>query len=299
MEINYIHEYLTLLDVGDYLDAADQLYISPSSLVRHMKRLEQELGTPLFSSTGRTVMPSAAAAAFIPLARELVQTQEKCFSAIRKVTESANPSLVLGIVSLESQAYDLQSFIEDYKRRNPSANFTIVEGETLQLNEQLLNGSVDLVMSYMPPAASSQNTKGFIILKDHLALLASASNPLAVGDSVPFSHLKELMLLLRPRGYLNDLINDALRENGIDGQFESYIPPSTASIFSMVATDLSLSIMPKIAAEYLIERMGKDTIRVLDLLPHKEAPIYLTYLDQVSEDPLRKDFLEFMREHEE
>lgn len=43
MEINYVQEYLTLLSVGNYLDAAEEMYTSPASLARHIKKLEEDL----------------------------------------------------------------------------------------------------------------------------------------------------------------------------------------------------------------------------------------------------------------
>ncbi|MFR5902059.1 MAG: LysR family transcriptional regulator, partial [Neglectibacter timonensis] len=80
MEINYVQEYLTLLSVGNYLDAAEEMYTSPASLARHIKKLEEDLGFELFVPQGRSLVPSELAKAFTPFAEEIVHAQERCYN---------------------------------------------------------------------------------------------------------------------------------------------------------------------------------------------------------------------------
>lgn len=56
MEIDYIREFVTLADVGNYMEAADILFISQSTLSRHIKSIEEDLGAPLFDRTTRKVV---------------------------------------------------------------------------------------------------------------------------------------------------------------------------------------------------------------------------------------------------
>ena len=53
MELSYIREFVVLAETGNYLEAADALFIAQSSLSRHIKSIELDLGSPLFDRTTR------------------------------------------------------------------------------------------------------------------------------------------------------------------------------------------------------------------------------------------------------
>lgn len=53
MELNYIKEFVHLAEVGNFLSAAEDLYISQSSLSKHIKAIETKLNTPFFSERQR------------------------------------------------------------------------------------------------------------------------------------------------------------------------------------------------------------------------------------------------------
>ena len=51
MELSYIREFVVLAETGNYLEAADALFIAQSSSSRHIKSIELDLGSPYL--TGR------------------------------------------------------------------------------------------------------------------------------------------------------------------------------------------------------------------------------------------------------
>ena len=55
MDINYFKEFVVLAQTGNFMEAADILYSSQSTLSKHIKSMESELGVPLFDRTTRKV----------------------------------------------------------------------------------------------------------------------------------------------------------------------------------------------------------------------------------------------------
>ena len=55
MELKYIREFVSLAETGSYFETSERLFITTSSLSRHIKALEEELGMPLFDRTTRKV----------------------------------------------------------------------------------------------------------------------------------------------------------------------------------------------------------------------------------------------------
>ena len=56
MELKYIREFVSLAETSNYFETAERLFITTSSLSRHIKALEEELGMPLFDRTTRKVV---------------------------------------------------------------------------------------------------------------------------------------------------------------------------------------------------------------------------------------------------
>ena len=48
MNLSWIKEFIVLSETGNYLAASGKLYIAQSSLSRHIKAMEEELGVLLF-----------------------------------------------------------------------------------------------------------------------------------------------------------------------------------------------------------------------------------------------------------
>ena len=63
MEIEYLHEFTVIANLGSFSRAAEELCISQSALSKHIAALERELDTPLLTRNSRNVSLSPAGAA--------------------------------------------------------------------------------------------------------------------------------------------------------------------------------------------------------------------------------------------
>ncbi|WP_347836300.1 LysR family transcriptional regulator [Gracilibacillus sp. JCM 18860] len=53
MELRHLITFRTIIDVGGFKKAAEQLGYAQSSITAHIKELEKELGYPLFDRLGK------------------------------------------------------------------------------------------------------------------------------------------------------------------------------------------------------------------------------------------------------
>lgn len=85
MELSYIREFVVLAETGNYLEAADALFIAQSSLSRHIKSIELDLGSPLFDRTTRKVVLNGFGQAFFHMPKrwwKYRKNMKMCFRAI-------------------------------------------------------------------------------------------------------------------------------------------------------------------------------------------------------------------------
>ena len=71
-KLNHVKEFIALTKTENYLEAAENLFTSQSSLSKHIKSLEAELGTTLFDRTTRQVKLNEAGKVFLKYAQQLV-----------------------------------------------------------------------------------------------------------------------------------------------------------------------------------------------------------------------------------
>ena len=295
MEINYVQEYLTLLSVGNYLDAAEEMYTSPASLARHIKKLEEDLGFELFVPQGRSLVPSELAKAFTPFAEEIVHAQERCYNFLDTYQSKKPDMLRVGTLAVEGAAYHLPDLISAFLLANPQVSVEMYEGETKELCSMLFVNKLDLVFSFLPEEYR-ETTVHFSVVKDHMALFVPMDYPLSSLRSVRLGKLNGMTFVPRPRhSFLSDFCNNLLRENDISYKM-TFDPPSTANLLSMVASGSGISLMPKIAAEYLLGAFGKNTdIRVVDIEPEIDTSVHLLYMANHNQTQQCKNFIHFIK----
>ena len=72
MELRRIQYFVTLAEYLHFSQAADNLYISQSSLSYHIAELELELGVQLFVRNKRKVSLTKVGAELLPIARDIL-----------------------------------------------------------------------------------------------------------------------------------------------------------------------------------------------------------------------------------
>lgn len=71
MELRQLRYFLKAMELSNFTEAAQQLYISQSTLSQQIKQLEDELGMPLFNRIGKRVTITEAGLLFAEYADNL------------------------------------------------------------------------------------------------------------------------------------------------------------------------------------------------------------------------------------
>src|SRR5512136_3053582 len=93
MDISHLKEFVVLAQTGNFLEAADILYSSQSTLSKHIKSMELELGVPLFDRTTRKVSISKFGQLLLPYARQITEIQDK-YTAILKSSRDTDQEIM-------------------------------------------------------------------------------------------------------------------------------------------------------------------------------------------------------------
>jgi len=77
MDINYFREFVILAQTGNFMEAAEILFCSQSTLSKHIKKMEREFGVSLFDRTTRNVEISKFGKLLLPYAQQITEIQDE------------------------------------------------------------------------------------------------------------------------------------------------------------------------------------------------------------------------------
>ena len=97
MELRQLEAFLVLTTELHFGRTADQLHMAPPTLSELIRRLETELGTPLFVRTTRQVSITPAGAEFLPRVRSILDELTAARSAVRNVGGGHYGTVRLGV----------------------------------------------------------------------------------------------------------------------------------------------------------------------------------------------------------
>jgi DNA-binding transcriptional LysR family regulator len=97
VELRQLRAFVTVAEELHFGHAAEQLYVSPSTLSEMIRQLEGDLRTPLFIRTTRRVELTSAGTELLERARPILREVEDAEHAIRRLADGETGAVRLGI----------------------------------------------------------------------------------------------------------------------------------------------------------------------------------------------------------
>jgi DNA-binding transcriptional LysR family regulator len=145
MDIEQLRQLDCVARCGTLLGAADELHISQSALSRSLRRLEDELGRPLFDRTRNSMQLNAAGRLALGHARVILAEEQRLRDDFSALSRRARTLRVASVAPVPTWRLSAIALAQD-----PTA---IVEPDVVEEDEaisRLLNGSCDLAVTARP-----------------------------------------------------------------------------------------------------------------------------------------------------
>lgn len=140
MDSGALRVFKAVMDHGGVSRAAEALNTVPSNVTTRLKRLEDELGTPLFVRRGRGMEPTPAGTLLHGYAARVLHLLEE---AGRAVAGQQHPrALVVGTMETTA-AVRLPAVLARFHRSFPGVELTLIPGPTEHLVRELLAWRLD------------------------------------------------------------------------------------------------------------------------------------------------------------
>lgn len=177
LDSNLLKCFLAILENGKLTAAAGELCLTQPALSKSLKRLEDELGVPLFERTPLGMVPTAYGIALGRRARHIQLESRSAREELQMLSEGGFGSLTIGIGPLWS-AYELPDILASMIRKRSDIHIRVVSGVLDQLLPDLLQGKLDAVCTVLDFPEHPDLQKVFLFDSEHI-IVAHESHPLA------------------------------------------------------------------------------------------------------------------------
>ncbi len=285
METDYLKEFITLSETENYLQAAEELFISQSSLSKHIKALEIELGVPLFDRTSRKVELTSYGTSFLKCAQQILDIQYTFQRDLNSQLEAQQHTLRIGSIPLMAP-YRITDIIMKYQRENEHCTINLFEEESCTLKELLRKNKCDLAFIREEGDSDTEFAK-FPFTSDHLVAVLPATHPLADQPTLRLEQLKdENFLLLQPDSLLYSISTTACQRAGFTPNI-AYTGKRAENIMDLVAKGMGVSLL----MEKPILSLASSKISIIDIAPTISTNIYIYYKKNIPLSTAAKKFL--------
>lgn len=135
----------TIAKEQSFSKAAQKLFIAQPSLSLMVKNLEDELGTPLFDRNYKPIRLTEAGQEYLRATEQILGIEHAYNEFIVSLNNLQTGSLRIGCSQLLSSLV-LPALVSDFIRDFPNIQLTIIDANTATLENELTNGSLDIVI---------------------------------------------------------------------------------------------------------------------------------------------------------
>lgn len=141
MDVKYLNYILAIAKKKNMTRAAEELYVSQSSLSQYLSKLEQEIGTPLFFRSKGELSLTPAGKLYVKAAHQVIDIQKNLYHEISGLEQRGH--ITVGVTSIFALKM-LSEIIPDFKRLYPSVTIEISETSIPELTRLIVEENVDL-----------------------------------------------------------------------------------------------------------------------------------------------------------
>ena len=273
MNLSWIKEFIVLSETGNYLAASGKLYIAQSSLSRHIKAMEEELGVLLFERTTRTVTLSAFGELFLPYARKIAELENQYQFELFQYKRKVSGAVSVGAIPSMSQ-YGILDLFEQFWKRYPDYSLDIQESDSTELMERLVRGEIDMAFVRISPYLHiDDGFEQITYARDSLAAIIPAGHALAERSEIHVKDLKdEPLLLLAGDTLMFQLCLSACRKAHFEPRI-AFTGHKSENILSMVEKGFGIALL----TQSPIQEKLTDSMVMIPVEPKIETAIVLLY----------------------
>jgi LysR family transcriptional regulator, transcription activator of glutamate synthase operon len=267
--------------------AAEELHLAQSALSHQIRRLEEELGTPLFERTSRRVTPTEAGQAIAARARRVLAEVDGARAEVDELRGVLRGRIWIGPL-VPAGDVDVPGLLARFSQAHPGVEVGLREGIAAEMLRWLAADELDAAFCLL--AGEVPDELAIEPLGDDEVVAAFAPGHAPAAPHVNVADLAQHKIVAPRRG---SAITSMLQQRFADAGEPLRLALESGDPFllrSLAARGFATAILPR-----SLTALEGPALDVRSLQPAVQLPVALVWRRERSAPPAARAFVEFVR----
>lgn len=180
--------FIAVAEELSFTRAAEKLHLAQPPLSRHIRALEEKLGTEVFDRSGRKVAITPAGAIFFEEVRTILPQLRRAGEITRRFASGETSRLRLGFVSAVLSP-ELVGVLRDFRERHPAVQLLMQDLPPADQLSAIRNGTLDGGFIGLPPGERTPGIQFVSWRRESLRAFVPFGHPLATRRQIKLREL--------------------------------------------------------------------------------------------------------------
>lgn len=291
MELTQLEFFIKVVEEGTFSKAAEAVFRTQPAVSIAIKRLEEEIGAPLFERSQKAPELTELGEVVYDYAKRILTLRDQTLEAVAELKSLERGRVRIG-ANESTSLYLLPHLILAYRAAHPNVRVEIFRHTSDRLPREVLDRNVDFALLAFEPVDS--DLESFPVLRDELVLIMHPDHTLAKRDSVSVKELgNEPFLAHNVKTASRRKVTEtfALQRTPLNITLEL---ATVETIKRFVQLKMGISFVPRMCVADELERGTLASVPVKDL--SYARTLWVTHRREMTFSHAAGAFLEVLRE---
>jgi DNA-binding transcriptional LysR family regulator len=293
MELTQLEFFISVVEEGSFSKAALRVFRTQPAVSIAIRRLEDEVGAPLFERSQKTPRLTEAGELLFDYAKRMLALRDQAQQVVAELRTFQRGRVRIG-ANESTSLYLLPQLILRYREQHPNVKVEIYRHVSERLPREVLDHNVDFALLAFEP--EDGDLQSFPILRDELILILHPEHRLAVREALTVKELGQ-------ESFLAHNVKTASRHKVIEVFAQEHTPlnitlelATVETIKRFVQQQIGLAFVPRMCVREELERGTLATVPVRGLTYRRT--LWATHRRGMTFSHAAAAFLEVLRQHE-
>lgn len=268
--------FVAMADCLNFTHAAEACNVSQPALTRAIRKLEDELGGPLFRREGRRTHLTELGRMVRPRFEQALSLTDLARHEALDFSEMVNAKLSLGVMCTIAPG-SVISLIEFFARHAPQLTLAMQESSGRGLTERMLSGELDVALLALPEV--SEDLEAWPLFTEPFVITFPKGHRFGDMDEVPVNELRGEAYLRRVNcEYMDVFLAEGHEyhyetDHRFESEHESWVQAMVIAGLGCSIMPQSLSNNPELQSRPLVQPKVRRTISVATRRGRRHTPV--------------------------
>ncbi len=242
MEVHQLEYFVAVAETGGFSRAAERCSVAQPSLSQQIKKLEREIGHPLFDRLNRKVILTSVGRMLLPRARAILGELQDIKVEMQTEIQDGYGTLSVGFIPTIAP-FVLPRVIRRFSREFPNATLEVHEDLTDALIQKIIAAELDVGITSLPIKNKLIQTQE--LLTEPLIVAASQKYELISQASIRVKELDDFpFIALSEMHCLGEQVHSFCYQQAVDLNIVCHTA-QLSTVQNCIALGLGVSLVPQ------------------------------------------------------